>query len=285
MPSQLPVKNVVAILGQGHLSYRGYLNWINNILGTKYTKLEELSTGSAYCEILHLIFPESFCEKKITKVKEFPAALDNSSSRRNLYLLKDTLAELGVTILMKGKGSEKDINEMEIEKMCKTCSYPSHFKFLQWFKLFCDKNKKEDLELSLAKPDKDEKGKQVKQVKSKDVAPCNVTATSPTTELEEKQAYFYMATKCHEMSVITKESYAEMTQRTKETCDKVNERSDKAFTIFEKQSNQVIITLAKLQEAAEEIKMASRSMSEVAEKISLITDSPRSLSNCRSLLP
>ena len=322
------VKNVVAILGKNNLSFRGYLDWVNGLLDTKYTKLEELSTGSAYCQILHSIFPESFNSRKIIKVKEFPATLDETSCKRNLYLFRDTLVELGATIVMKGGSMQKDINDIDIDGMSRPCSYPAHFKFLQWFKIFCDANKKPASKQKCSDSSKDKEkctpvkehslvtsttkvkrpltntdnkrqakiGVDIKKTSNVKIAKETKTNTddkhtvtnkekftdntnegngqhsSTLTEMEEKQVYFYMASKCHETANSAK---AAVIAKVDKTCDKMVKNADEALAIFANQSKDVATSINKtlriVEESAEHIKNTSLVMRDAANKLAVLT--------------
>ena len=40
-----------------NLSRHDMLAWINDCLASKYTKIEEMCTGSAYCQFMDMLFP------------------------------------------------------------------------------------------------------------------------------------------------------------------------------------------------------------------------------------
>ena len=40
-----------------NLSRHDMLAWINDCLSSKYTKIEEMCTGSAYCQFMDMLFP------------------------------------------------------------------------------------------------------------------------------------------------------------------------------------------------------------------------------------
>ena len=134
--SPFSVRNVTCILGKNNLSFRGYLQWINDSLGTQYTRLEELSTGSAYCKLLYQICPQSI---NLRNIKE--ESYDESFHKRNLHLFRDALHELGAVIDIKAGSAQGDITDIDVEKLSTACCYPAHFKFLQWFKMFYDANR------------------------------------------------------------------------------------------------------------------------------------------------
>lgn len=41
------------------------LGWVNDCLTTKYSKIEELCTGAAYCQFMDMLFPGSVQLKKV----------------------------------------------------------------------------------------------------------------------------------------------------------------------------------------------------------------------------
>ena len=54
------------------LSADDMLTWVNDRLQTKYSKVEEMCSGSAYCQFMDMLFPGSVDLKKvklITKLK------------------------------------------------------------------------------------------------------------------------------------------------------------------------------------------------------------------------
>jgi len=282
-----PYVDVKAVLGKGNLSYRGYLEWINSTLDTKYSKLEELTTGSAYCQLLNKIAPHKINTKKITLIKEFPAVLDETLSRRNLNLLKDALSELGVKVFMKGGNRQKDIEEVEVDRMFKACSYPAHFAFLQWFKPFYDKNI-EALKKEAAKNASTDKD----AVRSKDnqkslsnpqarTAGGTLLAQKKTSskkglkksdrELDENQAFFYMIYKSHETSRIAEQAFSAMSQKTNAAFNEITEKSEGLFTVLKNNSEEIRRctekTLTAVEQTAEEIRKASLSLQEAAEKL------------------
>ena len=55
-----------------NVSIHDMLAWVNDSLKTKYTKVEEMCSGSAYCQLMDMIFPGSVELKKVrlvTKLK------------------------------------------------------------------------------------------------------------------------------------------------------------------------------------------------------------------------
>ena len=55
-----------------NVSIHDMLAWVNDSLKTKYTKVEEMCSGSAYCQLMDMLFPGSVELKKVrlvTKLK------------------------------------------------------------------------------------------------------------------------------------------------------------------------------------------------------------------------
>ena len=55
-----------------NVSIHDLLAWVNDSLKTKYTKVEEMCSGSAYCQLMDMLFPGSVELKKVrlvTKLK------------------------------------------------------------------------------------------------------------------------------------------------------------------------------------------------------------------------
>jgi len=281
-----PYVDVKAVLGKGNLSYRGYLEWINSTLSTKYSKLEELTTGSAYCQLLHKIAPHKVNIKKLTIIKQFPAVLDETLARRNLNMLKDALAELGVKVFMKGGNRQKDIEEVEVDRMFKACSYPAHFAFLQWFKPFYDKNV-DALEKDAGKnvsAEKDAVRSRDNQISlSNPQARAAVSFLTPKKtsskkglkkgdrEIDENQAFFYMIYKSHETSRIAEKAFSVMTQKTNEAFKEITKKSEDLYDVLTKKTEEICSstqkTLNEIQEAAKEMRKASLSMQEAATRL------------------
>ena len=48
-----------------NLSRHDMLAWVNDCLQTKYSKIEEMCSGSAYCQFMDMLFPGSIQLKKV----------------------------------------------------------------------------------------------------------------------------------------------------------------------------------------------------------------------------
>lgn len=115
--------NVVASSHTAHnLSRHDLLQWINESLGLKLVKVEELCSGSAYCQFMNMLFPGCISLKKV----KFQATQEHEYIS-NLKLLQ---------VAFRAVGCEKSV---PIEKLIKG-KFQENFEFVQWFKRFYDAN-------------------------------------------------------------------------------------------------------------------------------------------------
>ncbi|EDW82904.1 uncharacterized protein Dwil_GK24903 [Drosophila willistoni] len=61
----MSMKNVSATTGERYLSRTELLDWVNGMLGSNYTKLNDLRTGAAYCQLFHILKPDAINVKKV----------------------------------------------------------------------------------------------------------------------------------------------------------------------------------------------------------------------------
>ena len=52
-----------------NLSRHEMLAWVNDCLQTKYVKIEEMCSGSAYCQFMDMLFPSKSIWKKSANIK------------------------------------------------------------------------------------------------------------------------------------------------------------------------------------------------------------------------
>lgn len=74
-----------------NLSRHEILNWVNDCLQLDYSKIEELCSGEAYCEFMHMLFPGSFLLKKVM----FGTNLENEYIK-NFKILEESFKEMDV---------------------------------------------------------------------------------------------------------------------------------------------------------------------------------------------
>jgi len=103
---------------QATMSRHELLAWVNDSLQSNLTKIEEMSTGAAYCGLTDFLFPGSVPIKKVKwNSKTEPDKLNN------WHILQKAWKDLGV---------DKPI---PIERLLRG-KFQENFEFLQWFKKF-----------------------------------------------------------------------------------------------------------------------------------------------------
>ncbi|MGH0129016.1 UNVERIFIED_CONTAM: hypothetical protein FKN15_075399, partial [Acipenser sinensis] len=98
------------------------LAWMNESLQTEFSKVEQLCSGAAFCQLMDLLFPGSVCLKKV----KFQAREDIEFFH-NYKLLNASFLKLGVT---------KTVPADELVKG----TFQENFSFTKWFKKFFDAN-------------------------------------------------------------------------------------------------------------------------------------------------
>ncbi|EJW75571.1 microtubule-associated protein, partial [Wuchereria bancrofti] len=95
------------------------LAFVNNFLRANFTRIEEMSSGAAYCQLTELLFPGKISLKKVKW---------NSRNEvdwiSNWRILQTVWKELG---------------GVPVERLLR-CKFQDNFEFLQWFKKFFDAN-------------------------------------------------------------------------------------------------------------------------------------------------
>lgn len=100
------------------LSRNELILFINETLQLHYTKVEQMCTGSAYCQMIHMLWPERVPLKKV----KFDAKLEHAYID-NWKVLQEAFKRLHI---------EKDI---PIQRLVKG-RFQDNFEFLQWFYKF-----------------------------------------------------------------------------------------------------------------------------------------------------
>ncbi|XP_036223793.2 microtubule-associated protein RP/EB family member 3 isoform X2 [Bactrocera oleae] len=120
--AMVDVKTPVALThaSSEKLSRHEMLRWINTTVQGEYTKIEELCSGVAYCQIMEILFPNSVGMKKI----KVSAKLEHEFLH-NLKLFQMAFTRINY---------EKSV---PIERLIKG-RFQDNFEFLQWFKKFYD---------------------------------------------------------------------------------------------------------------------------------------------------
>jgi len=105
-----------------NLSRREMLAWVNDCLQTKYVKIEEMCSGSAYCQFMDMLFPNCVQLKKV----KFKTKLEHEYIQ-NFKVLQAAFKRMTVDKIV------------PVDKLIKG-RFQDNFEFLQWFKKFFDAN-------------------------------------------------------------------------------------------------------------------------------------------------
>lgn len=105
-----------------NLSRRDFLDWINNSLDLHLKKIEELASGTVYCQFMDMLFPGCLPMKHV----KFGTTLEHEYIT-NFKILQNSFVKMGV---------DKNI---PVEKLIKA-RFQDNFEFVQWFKKFFDAN-------------------------------------------------------------------------------------------------------------------------------------------------
>lgn len=96
------------------------LQWVNTTLSAKYTKIEELCSGVAYCQLMERIFPNCIGMRRV----KMAAKLEHDFMY-NLKLFQSAFLKMNFD------------KTVPIDKLVKG-RFQDNFEFLQWFKKFYD---------------------------------------------------------------------------------------------------------------------------------------------------
>ncbi|CAL9702413.1 unnamed protein product [Knipowitschia caucasica] len=105
-----------------NLSRHEMLEWINQSLQMKFSKIEQLCSGAAYCQFMDMMFENCLPLKKV----KFGAKLEHEFIQ-NFKMLQVAFKKIGV---------DKNI---PVDKLVKG-KFQDNFEFVQWFKKFFDAN-------------------------------------------------------------------------------------------------------------------------------------------------
>uniref|UniRef100_A0A3Q3FWA0 Microtubule-associated protein RP/EB family member 3 n=1 Tax=Labrus bergylta TaxID=56723 RepID=A0A3Q3FWA0_9LABR len=105
-----------------NLSRHDMLAWVNDSLHLNFTKIEQLGSGSAYCQFMDMLFPGCILMKKV----KFNAKLEHEYIQ-NFKVLQASFKRMNVDKII------------PVERLVKG-KFQDNFEFLQWFKKFFDAN-------------------------------------------------------------------------------------------------------------------------------------------------
>ncbi|KAI1703923.1 calponin homology (CH) domain-containing protein [Ditylenchus destructor] len=119
----MPVVNVYSTsVTSENISRFELLAWVNDCLQSNLTKIEEMSTGAAYCQLTDLLFPKRILLKKVKWNSRLEVDWLN-----NWRVLQAAWKDIGV---------DKPVTIQSLMK----AKFQDNFEFLQWFKKFFDAN-------------------------------------------------------------------------------------------------------------------------------------------------
>lgn len=107
-----------------NLSRNDILQWINTALEANYTKIEDLCSGSAYCQFMEMMFPGAIGSR--SKRVKWNTKLEHEFIN-NFKVLQEYFKALTVDKVV------------PVEKLVKG-KFQDNFEFVQWFKKFFDAN-------------------------------------------------------------------------------------------------------------------------------------------------
>ncbi|RXM29250.1 Microtubule-associated protein RP/EB family member 2 [Acipenser ruthenus] len=107
---------------QETMSRHDIIAWVNDILCSNYTKVEQLSSGATYCQFMDMLFPGCISLKKV----KFQAKLEHEYIH-NFKLLQASFKRMNVDKII------------PVEKLVKG-RFQDNLDFIQWFKKFFDAN-------------------------------------------------------------------------------------------------------------------------------------------------
>lgn len=105
-----------------NLSRHEMLAWVNDCLQTKYSKIEEMCSGAAYCQFMDMLFPNCVQLKKV----KFKTKLEHEYIQ-NFKVLQAAFKRMQVDKIV------------PVDKLIRG-RFQDNFEFLQWFKKFFDAN-------------------------------------------------------------------------------------------------------------------------------------------------
>lgn len=105
-----------------NISRHEMLNWVNDSLQSEYKKIEELSNGAAYTQLMDLLFPGTVPLKKV----KFRTNLEHEYIQ-NFKIVQGAFKKVGCD------------KEIPVNRLVKS-RFQDNFEFLQWFKKFFDAN-------------------------------------------------------------------------------------------------------------------------------------------------
>lgn len=108
--------------GAYFVSRTGLLSWLNNLLEINYQKVEQVSNGAAFCQIVDAMYPGKAVPLGEVKYN----ARSHVEILSNYKILQSAFSKCGIA------------KSVDIEKLSQG-HFQDNFEFLQWFKSYYDK--------------------------------------------------------------------------------------------------------------------------------------------------
>ena len=108
--------------GAYFVSRKDLLTWVNTLLEVNYPKVEQMSNGAAFCQIVDAMYPGKGIPLSEVKYN----ARTHDEIMNNYKILQSAFAKCKIT------------KSVEIEKLTQG-HFQDNFEFLQWFKSYYDK--------------------------------------------------------------------------------------------------------------------------------------------------
>ncbi|XP_067633894.1 microtubule-associated protein RP/EB family member 2 [Eurosta solidaginis] len=199
-PAMPDLKTPVALThcSSEKISRHEMLRWVNTTVQGEYTKIEQLCSGVAYCQMMELLFPQSVGVKKI-KVN---AKLEHEFLH-NLKLFQMAFTRINY---------EKSV---PIERLIKG-RFQDNFEFLQWFKKFYDVHAecKENLKVPVLQKQTQRTTKPFRKEPAEEIATFTPpTANSTQINADEKSTPLTLQKLQETRSKLTKETALLLNER------------------------------------------------------------------------
>ena len=115
-------ENIGIMEGAFFVSKSELLSWINNLLSLNISKVEQMASGAAYCQLIDIMYAGSMPKSKVSWTAKY-----DHEYVTNYKLLQQAFDKHGVH------------KHIEVEKLIKA-KYQDNLEFFQWFKRFFDLN-------------------------------------------------------------------------------------------------------------------------------------------------
>lgn len=115
-------ENIGIMEGAFFVSKSELLSWANNLLSLNLTKVEQMASGAAYCQLIDIMYPGNIPLSKINWTAKY----------EHEYVMNYKLLQMAF--------DKNNVHKhVEVEKLIKA-KYQDNLEFFQWFKRFFDLN-------------------------------------------------------------------------------------------------------------------------------------------------